>query len=322
MSEFALWEYDREVEMNGHSAQMWSPRIRGEYKLSIDTVRYLDLQKKTRGTREFERLKAKLATYLLRQIANGDDSPVITSELITQVAEHHSSLPVPQSARGLLLFMTTTGLAPHESINLTSDGPSIEAALGASESIDEDELGFYLNYLVDAELITDTTGKNGGYFVTVRGYETVEQERQATDSSEVFVAMWFDDETDSLWEALDRGISAAGYTAIRIDREPHSNLIDDEIVAHIRRCRFVVCDLTHGDTGHRGSVYYEAGFARGLEKEVIQTVRCDILEDGSIAFDLDHYPTISWKEDELEPFERDLRYRIESIFGKGPNDER
>lgn len=299
---------------------MWSPRIRGEYKLSINAVRHLDLQKKTLGTREFERLKAKLATYLMQQITEGEECPVVTTELISQVGEHHSSLAVPQRARGLLLYMTTTGLAPHESINLTSFAPAIQAALGASESIDEDELGFYLNYLVDAGLIKDTTVMDGGYFVTVQGYETVEQERQAPSSSEVFVAMWFDDETDALWEALNNAITAAGYSAIRIDQKHHNNLIDDEIVTHIRRCRFVVCDLTHGDSGHRGSVYYEAGFARGLEKQVIQTVRSDILEDGKIAFDLDHYPTISWNRNELESLENDLRYRIEATVGTGPNE--
>ena len=46
---------------------------------------------------------------------------------------------------------------------------------------------------------------------------------------------------------------------MRIDRHEHVNKIDDEIIAEIRRARFVVADFTHGDTGGRGSVYYEAG---------------------------------------------------------------
>ena len=57
------------------------------------------------------------------------------------------------------------------------------------------------------------------------------------------------------------GIKDAGYEAVRIDKQRHLNKIDDEIVAEIRRARFLVADFTQGETGPRGGVYYEAGFS-------------------------------------------------------------
>ena len=42
------------------------------------------------------------------------------------------------------------------------------------------------------------------------------------------------------------------------------NKIDDEIVAEIRRSKFIIADFSHGSDGARGGVYFEAGFAHGL----------------------------------------------------------
>ena len=61
---------------------------------------------------------------------------------------------------------------------------------------------------------------------------------------------------------------------MRIDQKEHLNRIDDEIIAEIRRTRFLVADCTQGETGPRGGVYYEAGFAHGLKIPVVMKFRC------------------------------------------------
>ena len=134
-------------------------------------------------------------------------------------------------------------------------------------------------------------------------------------SSRAFVAMWFD---DSMSEAWDHGIAPAvrdiGYEPLRIDRKEHVNKIDDEIVAEIRRARFVVADFTHGDSGARGGVYYEAGFAHGLNIPVIFTCRKDRLEE--VHFDTRQYNHIVWETpDELRD---QLAKRIAAVLGDGP----
>ena len=59
---------------------------------------------------------------------------------------------------------------------------------------------------------------------------------------------------------FQQGILEAGYDPVRIDHIEHINRIDDEIIAQINASRFVVADFT----GHRGGVYFEAGYALGL----------------------------------------------------------
>jgi nucleoside 2-deoxyribosyltransferase len=129
--------------------------------------------------------------------------------------------------------------------------------------------------------------------LTGRGWSRFHQLTQlSVDSAQVFVAMWFADELEDVYE---HGFRAAiendqvGYTALRIDKKEHSNKIDDEIVLEIRRSRAVVADFT----GHRGGVYFEAGFALGLGKPVIWTCRKSDLEETH--FDTRQYNHIVWK---------------------------
>ena len=127
--------------------------------------------------------------------------------------------------------------------------------------------------------------------------------------------MWFDKSMDDLWEnGIKPGIEGAGYEAVRIDRKEHVNKIDDEIIAEIKRSRFVVSDFTHGKGGMRGGVYYEAGFAHGMNIPVIFTCREDILED--IHFDTRQYNHIIWKTP--EDLKIRLTNRIAAVVGDGP----
>jgi len=90
----------------------------------------------------------------------------------------------------------------------------------------------------------------------------------------------------------------------------HINRIDDEIIAHIKAASFVVADFT----GHRGGVYFEAGFALGLDLPVIWCCRKDHLAE--LHFDIRQYNCIDWETpDELS---MRLQNRIEATIGKGP----
>lgn len=156
------------------------------------------------------------------------------------------------------------------------------------------------------------------YRISVDGYARLaEIEEAATDSSTAFVAMWFDESMDEVWEnAIKPGIDEAGYEAFRIDREEHLDKIDDAIIAALRRARFVVADFTHGDDGARGGVYYEAGFAYGLKLPFIFSCRRDSI--GKVHFDTRQYPHILWDMDELDAFRRALTTRIGATIGDGP----
>ena len=196
----------------------------------------------------------------------------------------------------------------------------IAVAFAQSESIDRHEVSFLLGYLEEQGWLKKPHREMKDKFIlTVEGYARLaELDNVATDSSQGFVAMWFDDSMKDTYEiGIRPGIEDAGYEARRIDRIEHINKIDDEIIAEIRRSRFVVADFTHGDTGARGGVYYEAGFAHGLNIPVIFTCREDILMD--IHFDTRQYNHIAWDSGKLEEFRKELADRISAVIGDGPN---
>ncbi len=134
-------------------------------------------------------------------------------------------------------------------------------------------------------------------------------------SNQAFVAMWFD---ESMRDAYDKGIGPAiqeaGYEPLRVDRKEHINKIDDEIIAEIRRSRFLVADFTQGDAGARGGVYYEAGFAHGLNVPVIFTCRTDAID--KVHFDTRQYNHITWCN--AEELKERLTKRISATLGDGP----
>ena len=156
------------------------------------------------------------------------------------------------------------------------------------------------------------------YRITVEGYARLaELDLTATDSSKAFVAMWFDDSMDAVWEnAIEPGIEDAGYEAVRIDRKEHLNKIDDEIIAELRRARFVVADFTQGGDGARGGVYYEAGFAHGCGIPIIFSCRADAIE--KVHFDTRQYNHIVWEAEKPEEFRDRLTKRICAVIGDGP----
>ena len=194
-----------------------------------------------------------------------------------------------------------------------------------SESTRREEFGYLIYYLVKMEWVDAfprvTTVRCGDYEiqallrVTVGGRTRISELKANVDSSQVFVAMWFSEEmTDCFDKGIRPAAEAAGFWAMRIDRKEHINKIDDEIIAEIRRSRFLVSDFTQGSDGAWGGVYYEAGFAQGLGLPVIFTCREDSVE--TLHFDTSHYNHIVWTTP--EELCGKLKNRILAVIGEGP----
>jgi nucleoside 2-deoxyribosyltransferase len=90
--------------------------------------------------------------------------------------------------------------------------------------------------------------------------------------------------------------------------------VDDEIIAEIRRSRFLVADFTCEPEKVRGGVYFEAGFARGLDIPIIWT--CKDTSKKDLHFDTRQYPHILW-EDSADLYKQ-LKDRIGALIGDGP----
>ena len=162
--------------------------------------------------------------------------------------------------------------------------------------------------------------------VTPEGWNRVadlEAARTGEPIAQAFVAMWFGSReeergnvssddfcTNAYRTGFEAGIRSAGYDPVRIDFKEFNDDVVDEIITEIRRSRFVVADFT----GHRCGVYFEAGFARGLDLPVINT--CHESDIKGAHFDTRNYNHLVWKtpEDLAERLER----RIIATIREGP----
>jgi hypothetical protein len=185
--------------------------------------------------------------------------------------------------------------------------------LAASWAYDYEELCFILqDYLIENLKYIETDSLWTDHIITPFGWEHIEKLKELNPISNIaFVAMWFDTSTNDLYQkAIEPAIISAGYTALRVDRHEHNNKIDDEIIAGIRRSKFVVCDFT----GQRGGVYFESGYALGFGVQVIWICRKDELD--KIHFDNRQYNFLTWEPDKLEEFKKALQNRIEATIGR------
>ena len=113
------------------------------------------------------------------------------------------------------------------------------------------------------------------------------------------------------WAA--NNLIAGGFNSDGSQAE-NTNKIDDEIIAEIRRSKFLVADFTCEPGKVRGGVYFEAGFAMALPIPVIWTCAKKSFDD--IHFDTRQYNHIVWNTPkELRTL---LKGRIGAVIGDGP----
>jgi nucleoside 2-deoxyribosyltransferase len=189
-----------------------------------------------------------------------------------------------------------------------------QAYYSATYCVNSGELRYLIESLQARGFVKYPGGKWEFPVLTPEAYAYIDEHLARNAESPVgFCAMWFDDEVLPLWTASIRpGIEAAGYEPLRLDQHEHNNRIDEEIIASIRRARFVVADLT----AHRQGVYFEAGFAMGLGLPVIWMVRDNDLD--ATHFDNRQFNFIVWSAGELGAARDRIQNRIEATIGKGP----
>ena len=163
-------------------------------------------------------------------------------------------------------------------------------------------------------------------FINLAGRLHVEERTRKLDlGRQGFVAMWFNPCMDEAYaKGLCPAIWDAGYKPRLINDRGFTGGVVDEILAEIRKSKFVVADLTScGECtacekckhiGARGGVYFEAGFALGLDKTVFLTCRED--RAAAVHFDIDHLNRIEWEEP--EDLREKLKNSIEAVLGHGP----
>jgi hypothetical protein len=258
--------------------------------------------------------KVRMAGWIREQNAVGISPVRITQEMARSVTRR----PLPRlRERADKVLSVIARKYPDLGVqtNLTTLFEDYEIQ-GLSYSKNADEVRRLVHILIeDGYLyapINNETRRATSAALTVKGMMAAEELGIAASNSELgFVAMSFDPSLQTAWtNGFEPAIRAAGYVPLRIDETEFLGGITDQIIAEIRRSRFVVADYT----GQKNGVYFEAGFALGLPLPVIPTCRADEIE--RLHFDIKHLNTLVWKNAaELADL---LAKRIRAVIGPGP----
>ena len=264
--------------------------------------------------------KAQLTTWLIDQFNRGNYQPEITLEVLAGLSRKRRLTVQKRADRLLVLLSAAAGskqLGKYVKIPF-----NWYESFAWSESTDHNDVQYLVEYLgrmgwQESDPFGPEIAPMADWRVSVEGHARVDELRRegnVTESTQCFVAMWFHESTDDAFKrGIEPAIEDAGYDPFRIDRKEHINKIDDEIIAEIRRSRFLVADFTQGEDGARGGVYYEAGFAHGLGIPVIFTCHEDAVD--TLHFDTNHYNHIVWSSP--ADLRKKLKNRILAVIRQG-----
>jgi len=236
-----------------------------------------------------------------RQATERGEPLTITSQNFRELAETHQRTTISEKLDKVLQFIAVKTKAPGTWHNILPnyDYPVADARNDA-------EFEQYLQYLKRKELLQvqePGPGRVGGqYQLIIDGWRQLEPTlRAGGEPGRCFVASWLDDELDEPYRnGVDPAVRACGYTPVWMKDIPENKGITDRILSEIRRAEFIVADFT----GQRQSVYFEAGFARGLGREVIWC--CRDMDVENLHFDTKHFGHVVWRDS------ADLRTKLEA----------
>ncbi|MET4455449.1 hypothetical protein [Bradyrhizobium sp. RT3b] len=302
------------VERTGDSFHYDSPRAGGLYGISGTAKAMLQHWE--------PKDRARLTTWLCDQRRAGIKTPLIHSDLFTAVKSTPLLTMTERLERGMLHFRDyRIGQLLVTPRSEQFDHHDTEGMIWAAETeaLTKAELVAFAHLLIDMGLLVDRTPPASSlhqFLPNAQGWLKIEElTRKLPSTTQAFVAMWFNPSVEAAYaQGIAPAIADAGYRAVRIDKKEHSNKIDDEIVAEIRRSKFLIADFTCEKEKVRGGVYFEAGFAMGLAIPVIWTVSQQSITD--LHFDTRQYNHIAW--DTPANLRIALRARIEAVIGAGP----
>lgn len=307
----AIWK--TEVLENGKNNGVFqynSPRAGGKYSITLTAKASVHSLTETQ--------KAYLTTWLVDQHNAGNEWPTIDNEEIYRAIK---GVPRTVQERRDRLLRTVDEHTPRLGALMdVSEEYNSWWLCAATESLHMNEVNKLIAFASAQGLLTSKFGLS----LTFDGYSHVEKvQKDSSNSLQAFVAMWFNTEVAQAYDVgIEPAIRDAGYEAMRIDRKEHNNKIDDEIIAEIRRSRFLIADFTCGMVNDsnggiaipRGGVYYEAGFAQGLGIPVIWMCREDHIEH--VHFDTRQFNHITWNDP--AELRTKLRNRIGAVLGDAP----
>ncbi len=288
----------------------------GKYKISQTS--YVALKSRIKEAEsEYPHIRYFLSHWLRNQFIRSNTPSEIGTENINSIISKYSLPDLDEQCVNLMLFLGEN-IFPYSDF-IRKPLETWEAIIGTAH---ENDLLFLQRYLYDQGFLrisghdedklnaTKAADKIG---LTFKGWDRYNELRTTDeDSNYAFMAMEYKDaELNEICEKYFKSAVAETGFELRLLRDyPKAGIIDNHLRISIRRCKFLLADLTHDNNG----AYWEAGYAEGLGKAVIYLCEKEKFEKEKTHFDTNHCTTIPWDKNNMADFKENLKATIRSTF--------
>lgn len=249
-------------------------------------------------------MEAGLLRAATRQTFEMKKAPLLlTAENIDVLTRERENTSIPENVEKFLSYIRNKCPRPAQTVELDPerDYPVIDALNGS-------ELRYIAEHAVDQGLVK-TVGAE--YSLTPKGWaHLMGPSGGGAIPGRCFVAMSFSVEPEMYADGIRPAVKECGYNSISMKDVLMNEDICYRMLAEIRKAEFVIADFTE----HKHGVYFEAGFARALGREVFWTCREDHI--GKTHFDTNHYQHIVWSTP--ADLRDKLSEKILAVVGRGP----
>jgi hypothetical protein len=230
--------------------------------------------------------KRWMVSAVTRQASEARRPVTLTQHNLDGFLDDTLLFPVARKIEKALSFVASRCRRPGNSERID---PAIDYPVADCEG--PSEFVAYLTHLEDQKLLRKHS--QGNLWIlepTIDGWQAVEPRALLGGiPGRCFVAMsfakWLD---DAYTLGIKPAIEDCGFRAICMKEVATNEGITDRILSEITLAQFVVADFT----GQRRGVYFEAGFARGLGRPVIQVCRSNAVS--KLHFDTKHLGHVVW----------------------------
>ena len=279
----------------------------GQFMTNEETLEFI---RASIGTRPYIR---SMLMRSIRRMQGTSELPFIDATLVRQLWLQKPPSLREQSDRVVLLLGDRLRLSdPAEFARIgRSDFPALLATIGVYS---ESTFWLIVSRFGDKRLL-DFRRESLEFRFSLELWDQYEVLRKSQPETRLaFMAMAFNkpDVQEMYTNCFKPAVAATGFELRTLVEGQRAGVIDDQLRVEIRRSRFLLSDLSHGNQG----AYWEAGFAEGLEKPVIYTCETTVFndKDSKPHFDTNHCLTVVWDQSKPQEAAEKLKATIRATI--------
>jgi len=244
-------------------------------------------------------IKRKCSVMVRRYWEETGEKYVLDTGNYKSIAAKYDSFTLKEKISNFLIYLGEK----------TSPGKEISFAgykLFVTPSIEESEFTFIWQYLKERGYVE--LGGGFSFMLTMEGWEEILEGEELINPKQCFIAMSLTNpEVKHDYENhIKPLLTKYEFIPVVMSEYEHNEDIVFEIYYHISRSRFIIVDVRD----QKPNVYYEAGYAKGLGREVIWI--CPAVQVDKMQFDTRNLNHVIWKDKEelVEKLEKRIKGTI------------